>query len=332
MAASTDHIQEIRQRPPVDYLRISITDRCNYRCVYCVPPGGFKNKRHDEILRYEEIIHFTEVAAGLGFSRVRVTGGEPLVRRDCAGLVAGLAAVPGINEVSMTTNGSLLAAHAQELKDAGLDRVNISIDSFKEGRHGAVSGGARLEPVLAGLEAALAAGLTPVKVNTVILDGLDRELKHLIGLVQKYQLHIRFIELMPVNGAADRKDFMTSGWLRGELSRRVELKPVAAPEGAGPARYYRFDGAAGSFGFINLGDHFCHRCNRLRLTADGKLRDCLFGPAEMDIRPLLHGPTAELRRSILEVVAGKKNDWQLHRQGCNHQQTDWLRSMAQIGG
>ncbi len=309
----------------VDYLRISITDRCNLRCRYCMPPEGVERKGHDDILTYEEITRFVRTAAGQGISRVRITGGEPLVRRRCVDLVAALAAIDGIGDLALTTNGILLADAAGGLAAAGLDRVNISIDSLDAGRYASLTRGGELAAAVNGLEAALAAGLEPVKVNVVILTGLVAELDGFMELVRVKPLHLRFIELMPVNSGPVPEDFMSGERLLRELGRRVELSPAPAPAGAGPARYFSFPGAAGTLGLISLGDHFCSRCNRLRLTADGRLRNCLFAEQEMDIRSLLEEGTSRLAAAIAAAVDGKRYDWRLCRR-------PHRRTMAQIGG
>lgn len=326
------HQDRKRSAPELDYLRVSVTDRCNYRCRYCIPPGGHRPIRRKEILGDEQIVGFTRVAAGLGVSRVRITGGEPLTRPGIPRLVRALARVPGIDDIAMTTNGSLLAAHARELKQAGLRRVNISIDSLDEQRHRAMTGGASLAPALQGVEAALEAGLEPVKVNTVIMRGLERELDGFIDLMREYPLHVRFIELMPINGATGDPLYMTADCLYEELGRHIALTPAMAPTGAGPARYYRFDGAAGSLGFISLRDHFCRHCNRLRLTADGRLRECLFATAETDIRHLLSASPEELEQAVRRVAARKRYDWRRSRRTGEHGAGGEHRSMAQIGG
>lgn len=321
-----------RRGRALEYLRISVTDRCNYRCRYCMPAGGLRGINRDEILGEEEIVRFTEVAASLGVSRVRVTGGEPLTRGGITGLVASLARVHGIEDIAMTTNGSLLGNYARPLRQSGLRRVNISVDSLDEERHRVMTGGAGPGPALEGIEAALRAGLHPVKVNTVIMEGLERELDDFLCLAREYPLHLRFIELMPINGATDDPLYMSAERLRGELSSRVTLSPSTAPAGAGPARYYRFKGAAGSLGFISLRDHFCKRCNRLRLTADGRLRECLFATAETDVRPLLGGDRARLRKAIKAVADSKSYDWRLSPQAIDSESRGCRRSMAQIGG
>ena len=319
-----------RRHRQVDYLRISVTDRCNFRCGYCMPPEGVPSRSHDEILSYEEIIQFTRVAARLGISRVRVTGGEPLVRRQCVDLVEALAAVTGIEDVAMTTNGSLLAGYADDLKRAGLKRVNISIDSFKPGRFGAISGGADPGPSLAGLDAALAAGLEPVKINAVILPGIEDELDSFIGLARQLPLHVRFIEPMPFNGRKEAGE-VTGGArkLLARLIEKVDLRPLPhtrAPLGAGPASYFDFSGARGTLGIISMTNHFCSRCNRLRLTAEGRMRGCLFSGAETDTRPLFAQGDEALAAAISKTIDGKLYDWRRCRPAADH------RAMAQIGG
>ncbi len=315
-----------RGRRVIDYLRISITDRCNFRCAYCMPPEGISYRSHDEILSYEEIIRFTRVAAGLGITRVRITGGEPLVRRQCPELVARLAAIPGIGDLSLTTNGALLARHAEELKDAGLSRLNISIDSLNPARFSRITRGASLEPVLAGLEKALELGFSPVKVNAVMMDGIEDELEDFVALVRGRPIHVRFIEFMPIGRRRGEVwKFVSRKKILGRLAAFGDLEPVDPPEGGGPARYYRFDGAQGTIGFISsMSDHFCENCNRLRLTADGKLRNCLFSDVEVDVRSYINGNPMRLGKVITDSMNSKKFD----RRG----EKPLARTMAQIGG
>ncbi|MHB1381228.1 MAG: GTP 3',8-cyclase MoaA [Thermoleophilia bacterium] len=311
---------------PIDYLRVSVTDRCNFRCRHCMPPEGIEFKDHERILSYEEIERFAQVAAGLGISRIRVTGGEPLVRRQCPDLVAMLARIPGIEDVSLTTNGSLLAEYASALSAAGLDRVNISIDSLDPERFAAITGGARLEPVLAGLHAALEHGFTPVKVNVVMLAGIDEELEGFVRMARELPVHLRFIECMPVGRRVTGLwKFVPRDRVMAGLERFGELAPASSPGGAGPARYFQLAGAAGTIGFISaMSDHICGNCNRIRLTADGKLRSCLFSSEEEDIRPLIGGSDDVLRERILATMNGKNFD----RKPVNPGE----RTMSQIGG
>ncbi len=297
-------------RGGVDYLRISVTDRCNFRCRYCMPPEGVPPLRHADILSYEEIVGVAEAAVEAGITHVRITGGEPLVRRGLTGLIGTLAGVRGVEDLAMTTNGSLLAEHAVGLKAAGLARLNISIDSLDPDRFFRITGGARLEPVLAGLKAALAAGFEPVKINVVAMDGLERELDRFVALCRDHPVHVRFIELMPVGrGQTAAGRFVPRGRILEALHEHARLMPAASPAGAGPARYYSFAGAAGTIGFISpVSDHFCPRCNRLRLTADGRLLGCLFSSDETDIRPLIAGGRRRLVRSVTDAISRKKYD------------------------
>lgn len=318
---------ENSRRHTIDYLRVSITDRCNYRCTYCMPPEGVRYIRHDEILSFEEIVRFTEAAVGAGVTRVRITGGEPLVRGDCSSLVGRLARIPGIGDLSLTTNGSLLEKQAAALRAAGLSRINISIDSLDEARFARVTGGARLGPVLAGLESALDAGFSPVKVNAVMLEGIEEDLEDFVALTRERPVHVRFIEFMPIGRRLGRGlwKFVPRARLLARLETYGRLRPVASPGGAGPARYYKYDGARGTIGFISsMSDHFCSHCNRLRLIADGRLRNCLFSDEEVDVRPYIAGDPAELSRVILDSMNSKKFDRRGARPGA--------RTMSQIGG
>ena len=310
----------------VDYLRISITDRCNFRCVYCMPPEGISWKPQADILTFEEIVRFTGAAAAAGVSRVRITGGEPLVRRHCVSLVEQLAAVPGIEDLSLTTNGSLLAGCSRDLKRAGLSRLNISIPSLEPGRFFRLSGGADLEPVLMGLDSALGAGFSPVKINVVALDGIEDDLERFVALTRRQPVHVRFIEQMPIGSIdANGGRFISREWLLAELRAYGELEPAPSPGGSGPARYFRFSGAAGTIGFISsMSDHICGDCNRLRLTADGYLRGCLFSGDEVYVRPLIGRDPARLKETIMAAIGAKKFDRGGARPG--------PRTMSQIGG
>ncbi|HID90183.1 MAG TPA: GTP 3',8-cyclase MoaA, partial [Anaerolineae bacterium] len=274
---------------PIQYLRVSVTDRCNLRCVYCMPEEGIPLISHEEVLRYEEIVRVVRIAVEMGFVHVRLTGGEPLVRKGIVDLVRELACIPGLDDLSMTTNGILLARHAEDLARAGLRRVNISLDTLRPDRFRRITRWGRLEDVLEGREAALAAGLRPVKVNTVVVRGLnDDEVVDLARLTLEPDWHIRFIEVMPLGeGAHWAGDGVVSA---AEIRRRIEaalgpLTAVRGEAGAGPARYYRLPGAEGTLGFISpVTEHFCHACNRLRLTSDGRLLPCLLSGVAIDLR------------------------------------------------
>ncbi len=276
----------------VDYLRLSVTDRCNYRCVYCMPPEGVRFKPHEDILSCEDMGFFVQAAVDLGISKVRITGGEPLVRKGIPDLVRLIQSTPGISDISLTTNAVLLPRYAQVLKDAGLVRVNISIDSLDPGRYRALTRGGSLESAFKGVEAALSVGLHPVKINVVMMPQLLGELSAFAAITRDKPLHVRFIEWMPVGGCGPRSagELLTKDRAMQELQKigSGPLTAVPSPGGWGPARYYRFAGHEGTIGFIgSMSDHFCSECNRLRLTADGKLKNCLFSSHEVDVKPAI---------------------------------------------
>ena len=281
----------------ITYLRVSITDRCNLRCRYCVPETGVCQRPAGEILRYEEIAEIVAMAAELGIEKVRVTGGEPLVRRDCPGLCKRLAAIPGIRELTLTTNGILLEEQAEDLKAAGVRRINVSLDTLDPEKYRRVTGGGALERVLRGLERAWAVGLRPLKLNTVLLGGFnDDEIPALVELSRRYPLEVRFIELMPLG--ADFGVYMPGSAV---LDRVPELRRVPAQEGV--AELYGLPGGKGRVGLIRpLSCQFCGSCNRLRLTAEGMLKPCLHTGREIPVRGL-HG--AALRAAILEAAMEK---------------------------
>ncbi len=322
---------------PVEYLRVSITDRCNLRCVYCMPPEGVAWCPHADILRYEEIVAIVRVAVQLGVRKVRLTGGEPLVRPGAVELVRMLADIPGLDDLAMTTNGTLLARHARELKDAGLRRVNVSLDTLRADRFRQITRRGHLEDVLAGIEAAQAAGLTPVKINAVIVRGLnDDEVVTLARKTVDEGWHMRFIELMPVgNGAVTVGDWRKRLVTATEMRERIEaelgpLQPARMRVGGGPARYYRLPGAKGTVGFITpISERFCAHCNRMRLTADGKLRPCLLSDYEIDLRSPLRNGADEKRIAELLCQGIALKPRRHHLDERHHPEK---RNMSEIGG
>ena len=319
---------------PISYLRISVTDRCNLRCVYCMPPEGVPWRSHDEILRYEEIGLIVQAAASLGISKVRLTGGEPLVRLGFVELVRMLARVPGIDDLAMTTNGTLLARYAAELAEAGLKRVNVSLDTLQPERFRQITRGGDLEAVFEGIAAARDAGLVPLKINTVLVRGLnDDEVVDFARLTLEGDWHVRFIELMPLGANAA---WAGDGYVAvDEVRRRIEdawgeLVPAKVGVGNGPARYYRLPGAVGTIGFISpISEHFCYQCNRLRLTADGRLRPCLLSDYEIDLRtPLRQGAgLAEVRELLIHSIGAKPE-----RHHLDESVSPRERAMSEIGG
>jgi len=296
---------------PINYLRISVTDRCNLRCIYCMPACGVSLMSHDDILTYEEIYTVVRAAAELGIDKVRLTGGEPLVRLGLPGLVRMLARIGSINDISLTTNGLLLGRYAAELKQAGLGRVNVSLDTLKPEKFRLITRGSNgLGEVLAGIEAARLAGLNPVKINVVVMAGInDDELVDFAAKTISEGWHIRFIELMlPVGVSMAAAQVVPAGEMRERLGVLGELEPCLPGAGNGPARYFRFPGAVGTLGFITpVSEHFCFGCNRLRLTSDGRLRPCLLAEDEVDLKPSLRRgvSSAELKRLIETAVSRK---------------------------
>ncbi|WP_165062771.1 GTP 3',8-cyclase MoaA [Adlercreutzia sp. ZJ154] len=326
----------------IDYLRISLTDRCNFRCIYCMPEDGVCQLSHEDILSLEEIERLIRVAASLGIKSVRLTGGEPLVRKGVTSLVEAVTSIHGIQNVSMTTNGVLLPQMADDLKRAGLSRVNISLDTLDAEKFHLVTRVGKLEDTLAGIDAALEVGFNPVKVNAVTVRSLDQDFLEFAKLSVDRPLHVRFIEFMPIgdsestgiNGVGwGKQDVIPSDELLQIINERAAragmpaLKPADdKPVGWGPAKYYEFPGAKGTVGFISpLSRHFCAECNRLRITADGKVRPCLFSDNEFDIREALRNGSDDDVRDILLMALGAKPDE-------HHDKVGTERSMSAIGG
>lgn len=349
----------------ISYLRIAVTDKCNFRCVYCMPEEGVPPRAHGELLSAEEIAHFVRLVADEGIRRVRLTGGEPLVSHRIVPLVRELRAIPGIEDISLTTNGALLPRLAPELKEAGLDRVNISLDTLDLHQFSQITRLGRLEQTLRGIDAALTWGFDPVKVNCVVVRRLQQDVFGLARLSVERPVHVRFIEYMPIGdestgtarahdvaeapcqgpdphcpggvdaGAWDASDTVPSDELRERISRAGvaaglgALEPVeegSGPSGAGPARYWRFPGAAGTVGFISaMSNHFCSQCNRMRLTADGAIRPCLFSDAEYSVRDALRaGDDARVLAIYRDAIAHKPQEHEVI-EGTE-------RFMSQIGG
>lgn len=283
----------------IEYLRISVTDKCNLRCVYCMPEEGLPWLHHGEILRYEEIAEIVAVMAPMGLRSVRLTGGEPLIRRDVAKLVAMLKAVDGIEDIALSTNAVLLADQAEALREAGVNRVNISLDSLQPDRVDAIARRPGTHgKIFAGLEAAEQAGFSPLKINAVIMRGRnDDELEDFARATIDRPWHVRFIEVMPVGENLDisANEYVSSLEMLARLRGMGDLQPVHGPAGNGPATYFQFAGARGTVGVITPMSHnYCDTCNRMRLTADGQLRPCLFGDIQTNLRdPLRNGEDLE---------------------------------------
>lgn len=318
----------------IDYLRISVTDRCNFRCAYCMPPDGIHQLAHEDMLSYEEILRIVAILSKeCGIRKVRITGGEPLVRKDLMTLIQGIKHLGTIQDISMTTNGSLLAGQAQELKAAGLDRVNISLDTFDSTRFSLITRGGKLSETLKGIDSALAAGLLPVKINAVLTEALtEKDLNQFAAMVYEQPLIVRFIEYMPI-GYQGIKPGMTPDQVKRCLSTlgRGLLHPVQNKvKGWGPARYFTLPGAKGSFGFITpVSDHFCQTCNRIRLTADGRLKPCLLSNQEINVKEVLKAGSDETIKQLFGEALRQKP---LHHHLGQDDESSFRRHMSQIGG
>ena len=315
----------------IEYLRISVTDRCNFRCLYCMPPEGLEWLPKDEILSYEEITSIVDQLAPLGLRRVRITGGEPTIRPQLDQLVRMISAVPGIEDIALSTNGVKLEAMAAPLRAAGLNRVNMSADSLRADRIAAIARRSLpFDPVRAAL-AAENAGLDPIKINMVVMRGInDDELQDFARLTVDHAWHVRFIELMPVGDlrALTWEHVVPSDEVLARIAPLGALRPASGPaRGNGPAKYHRFDGALGTIGVITPMTHtYCATCNRVRLTADGRLRTCLFGDHEVNLRePLRRGDN--LVPLYVKALAEKPREHALLQM-----KVGGLRALSQVGG
>ena len=319
---------------PINYLRISVTDRCNLRCIYCMPPEGIELLSHNDILTYEEIYTITKAAAELGINKIRLTGGEPLTRLGLPDLVLKIANIRTIDDISMTTNGLLLARYAVELKKAGLKRVNISLDTLKPGRFEQISRFKHYEDVAAGIDAAKAAGLNPIKINVVVMRGInDDEIADFAKKTIEEGWNVRFIELMHMPDV-EKVDqyFISAKEMMHCLDPMGKLEPVFEAVGNGPAKYYRLPGAKGTIGFITaVSEHFCESCNRLRLTSDGKLQLCLLSEDEIDLRgPMRSDISFQGLKKLIEAAVAKKPQGQ--RPAAELKSNGNKRPMSRIGG
>ncbi len=318
-----------------DYMRISVTDRCNLRCVYCMGPQGITQIPHEAILSYEEIMKVVTAAVPLGIRRIRITGGEPLTRKGVSGLIEQISKIPEVEDISMTTNGILLAPHAAGLKSAGLKRVNISLDSLKPEKYREITRRGDLRQVLEGIDAALKSGLDPVKINTVLIKGFnDDEVVDLLKMVQQKPVHLRFIEYMPIGDHDQyyRQHFLPLSFVQ-EAARAAGLPLTPAPSltGAGPAEWFAIPGGIGTIGLIHpISRHYCHSCNRLRLTPEGYIKTCLYWNHEYPVRPCINDPEA-LTKLLLKAVQEKPARHQMNRE-YNPNSFRAGRAMSKTGG
>ena len=325
----------------ISYLRVSITDRCNYRCIYCKPEEQFEFIPHEEILRYEEIVEIIEEAVNLGVTKVRITGGEPLARKGVVDFIKKLREIKKLEDISLTTNGFFLSEYAEKLKDAGLNRVNISLDSLQEEKYKKITRGGSLEKALKGIDSALKAGLWPIKINTVLIRGInDDEVEDFVRLALERPLNIRFIEFMPSGEELKdnyRDKFISVLEIKESLAEKYSFRPIDINLGNGPAKYYQIKGGQGTIGFITaLSQHFCETCNRIRLTSEGKLRPCLFSNKEVDVKQAIRNAKTDdkiirskiIRNNIEEAINIKPEGHKLNEKFSNRDSF----KMSKIGG
>lgn len=318
----------------INYLRIAVTDRCNLRCRYCMPEEGIPLISHKDILTYEEILMIVRVFAAEGISKVRLTGGEPLVRREIVDFISRLSRMKEIKDLSLTTNGILLKESARDLKQAGLKRINISLDSLRRDRFFQITRRNSFEQVWAGIEEALRVGFSPIKINMVAIKGLnDDEIESFARLTLHLPLTIRYIEYMPSGNGEEWKesDLLTIPQIKSRLEKIGNLIHIPSGQWDGPAKRFRIEGAIGEIGLIGaVTSHFCEECNRIRLTPDGKIRTCLFSDNEIDVKEILRkdGSDQNLKEMLLLALRTKPERHHIN----THQFKKCQRNMSAIGG
>jgi len=321
----------------INYLRISVTDRCNLRCLYCVPDRNGPYLPQKEILCYEEILRVVTFAVREGITKVRVTGGEPLIRRGVVDLIDRLHRIPGLVEIGLTTNGILLKEFARPLYAAGVRRINISLDTLDPERFRRITRQGEIEDVFAGIAAAEAEGFQPIKLNMVVMKGVnDDEIPAFVHLAREYPYHVRFIEFMPTGTGSDpRQQFLPAARILERVRAHAEITPLEPHRYEGPAVRYRIEGGKGGLGIISpVSNHFCDSCNRLRLTSDGRLRSCLFSDREIHLKPALrNGRSGEVVDRQLKILFQQA----LHAKPAGHRigpdsPARLSRTMAGIGG
>lgn len=316
----------------INYLRLSVTDRCNMRCFYCMPKEGIVNKGHDAILSYEELLLIAQTAVAIGIEKIRITGGEPLVRAGIVGFLSRLSIISDLRHLALTTNGLLLAEMASDLYKAGVQRLNVSLDSLQPQTFSEITRGGDLGKVLAGLDAAERAGFPPPKINVVIMRGVnDAEIFDFADRTLTHGNSIRFIEYMPAIKEDNWQRYCISGVeILQRIAARHQLEQIDKGPFAGPSRDYRIPGARGSIGIITaVSGHFCSECNRIRVTSTGQAKGCLFSDHKTDLIPWLRPPDRNgLVEVLRRIVADKPKRHDISEQGYTH--TNF--KMSQIGG
>jgi cyclic pyranopterin phosphate synthase len=316
----------------IKYLRLSVTDRCNLRCKYCMPAEGVPKLAHNDVLSYEQLCRVAEAAVGLGIDKIRITGGEPLVRKGIIPFLDRVAAIVGLRELVLTTNGVMLGELAAPLRRAGVARLNVSLDSLRPDVFAGITRGGDLGHVLDGLAAALDAGFPAPKINVVVMRGInDMEISEFANVAVARSCAVRFIEYMPTRGAQDWHNYSVSGAeILTKLRERHTLLPVQNDSESQPAKNFRIDGSAGTVGIISpVSQHFCDTCDRIRVTASGIAKACLFDSgAGVDLKPYLAGNDDGLSGALKQLVWRKPDR---HRLSVNATESAWL-AMSQIGG
>lgn len=323
----------------IDYLRISLTDRCNLRCIYCMPEEGVKSLSHAEILTYDEILRICRCGAELGIRKIKLTGGEPLVRKGCASLAGQIKAIPGIEKVTLTTNGILLEEQLDDLLKAGIDAINISLDTLNPELFKKVARRDDLDKVLKGIEAALTHSGLSLKINSVPVIKEKENFIAVAGLAKKYPIHVRFIEMMPIGYGKTYKSVPSDEILRQFFEAYPDAYRLEKSLGNGPAVYYSAPGFAGEIGVIGaIHEKFCNTCNRIRLTSEGFLKLCLYSGEGLDLRAMLRGGCSdeEIAEAVINVIERKPKEHHftedgLHLPGTGPADAD-TRKMSQIGG
>jgi GTP 3',8-cyclase len=316
----------------INYLRLSVTDRCNLRCSYCMPEAGVEKLSHEQVLCYEDLLRISAEAVAAGIEKIRVTGGEPLVRKGIVGFLGELSALPGLKELVLTTNGVRLNEMAQGLRDAGVQRLNISLDSLNPDTFAKITRGGNLHAVLDGIEAAERVGFPPHKINVVVMRGVnDNEILDFVRLTMERPYAVRFIEYMPTSGDGDWRALTVAGSeIMERIAERFTIEETGSHERSGPSRNFRVAGAVGSLGIITaMTGHFCDHCNRLRVTASGMAKGCLFSGADVDLKPALAArDSSVLREEIRRIVQAKPGRHQLTVEGAENSPF----AMSRVGG
>ncbi len=331
----SNHIQLIDQYDRhLNYLRISVTDRCNLRCLYCIPPDGIAKLGHGDILTYEEILRLARIAVNLGVDKIRLTGGEPLVRKGIYEFIPRLTALPGLKEVSLTTNGIYLRDNLEKLRSAGIKRINVSLDTLHREKYEKITGYDGFQQVWEGIRLARKLKFQPIKINVVVIKGInDDEILDFARMTLDKPYHIRFIEYMPVgeHNSWSNEKFISTDEIKEKILEIGGLHPVLSNPFDGPAERFRLEGGKGEIGFIGaLSNHFCESCNRLRLTSEGHLRGCLFSDSEIDVKgPLREGKADDyLIRLITRAIESKPKS----PKGMSPEMRKCVRHMSSIGG